>query len=412
MKKNKQFASYAKCYLRVVQISLTFLSFAICADEFEILQKQAIKGEISAQYKLANCYYYGRGINQDYSKAVHWYKKAADKNNSIAQFNLALCYDLGLGIKKDKLMAFKYYKLASRAKIPQATFNVAITLLNGIKSENNTFIIKPNLNKSLDLFIDLHKNKFLPAYYYLANIYLSSQNYNKAITILKDATRQNDLKSIKLLADIYFSNKNYKDSIHLLKKGVKLEDAESASKLAYCYLTIQKNENSAIELLEYASNKDFAPAQFALGDYYSNVMSDNFDIAKAIELYKKAASQNNIKALNKLALFATEGIGQDKNSLLGSEYYFKSAKLGSSTAQFALGKLYKNGITKDMQKALYWFEQASEEKAMASREVAYCYLNGTGCKKNIKKAIFYLERAAQQGDKHSANVLKNIKSGK
>ena len=40
------------------------------------LKKSAEKGKASAQYALANMYYAGRGIGQDYQQALKWYQQA------------------------------------------------------------------------------------------------------------------------------------------------------------------------------------------------------------------------------------------------------------------------------------------------------------------------------------------------
>jgi TPR repeat protein len=45
-----------------------------------------------AQNNLGNCYYRGNGVAEDYSKAVEWYRKAADQGYAAAQNNLGNCY--------------------------------------------------------------------------------------------------------------------------------------------------------------------------------------------------------------------------------------------------------------------------------------------------------------------------------
>ena len=67
----------------------------------EYFQKAADQGLASAQDDLALCYYYERGIAQDYEKAAQWWQKAADQGHRNAQCNLGLCYKNGKGVKQD-----------------------------------------------------------------------------------------------------------------------------------------------------------------------------------------------------------------------------------------------------------------------------------------------------------------------
>jgi uncharacterized protein len=37
----------------------------------------------------------GRGVKQDYKKAIEWYEKSANQGNTKAQFNLGIMYANG-----------------------------------------------------------------------------------------------------------------------------------------------------------------------------------------------------------------------------------------------------------------------------------------------------------------------------
>ena len=43
-------------------------------------------------------YYNGKGVAQDYTKAVYWYTKSAEQGNAIAQVNLGNIYKNGTPI--------------------------------------------------------------------------------------------------------------------------------------------------------------------------------------------------------------------------------------------------------------------------------------------------------------------------
>ncbi len=52
-------------------------------------------------YYLGRCYYYGKGVVQDYKKAAMYWHKGAELGDSDAQFNLGCCYYYGEGVKRD-----------------------------------------------------------------------------------------------------------------------------------------------------------------------------------------------------------------------------------------------------------------------------------------------------------------------
>ena len=73
----------------------------------EILVK---KGSLSAKYDMGVCYFYGRGVPEDKSKAVKIWEsissEVVEKENNILKFDvyksLYYCYNNGLGVAKDE----------------------------------------------------------------------------------------------------------------------------------------------------------------------------------------------------------------------------------------------------------------------------------------------------------------------
>ena len=71
-----------------------------------------------------------RGVPQDYSAAVKWYRLAADQGYASAQFNLGIVYTQGPGVAQDHSEAVKWYRwLPTRAM--QAQFNLGVMYANG-----------------------------------------------------------------------------------------------------------------------------------------------------------------------------------------------------------------------------------------------------------------------------------------
>ena len=71
------------------------------------------KGYARAERDLGYMYEYGKGIEQDYEKAVQWYTKAAEKGYETAECNLGNMYEYGKGIEQDYEKAVQWYMKAA-----------------------------------------------------------------------------------------------------------------------------------------------------------------------------------------------------------------------------------------------------------------------------------------------------------
>ena len=51
----------------------------------------------------------GRGVRQDYVKALEWYTKAANQGDAQAQYNLGLMYYKGEGVRQNTATAKEWF---------------------------------------------------------------------------------------------------------------------------------------------------------------------------------------------------------------------------------------------------------------------------------------------------------------
>ena len=82
--------------------------------------KAADQGFAEAQYDLGFCYSTAQGVPHDKAEAVKYYRAAADQGLAEAQSALAGCYQVGEGVQKDIGEAIEYYKKAANQGEPQA----------------------------------------------------------------------------------------------------------------------------------------------------------------------------------------------------------------------------------------------------------------------------------------------------
>ena len=66
----------------------------------------------------------GRGVKQDYIKAVEWYQRAAEQGYAAAQYHLGVMYDNGQGVKQDYIKAVEWYQKAAEQGHAEAQFNL------------------------------------------------------------------------------------------------------------------------------------------------------------------------------------------------------------------------------------------------------------------------------------------------
>jgi hypothetical protein len=58
-------------------------------------------------------YELGDGVEQSYTDAANWFRKAADAGNPAAKFNLGRFYEEGTGVPRDVAKAKGYYQQAA-----------------------------------------------------------------------------------------------------------------------------------------------------------------------------------------------------------------------------------------------------------------------------------------------------------
>lgn len=84
-------------------------------EALEWLQKSADQDYAPAQHALAKFYFTGsmKGIKENKTEAIKWYKKAAENGQVTAMYELGKCAERGYGMVKNIKLARKYYQQAA-----------------------------------------------------------------------------------------------------------------------------------------------------------------------------------------------------------------------------------------------------------------------------------------------------------
>ena len=91
------------------------------------LTKKATEGDADAQFTLGGVYYEGKHVEQDYAKAMDWFRMAAEQGDKTAQYNLGVMYRDGDGVKVDETESMKWFRLAAaRFKLPDSVTSIGM----------------------------------------------------------------------------------------------------------------------------------------------------------------------------------------------------------------------------------------------------------------------------------------------
>ncbi len=107
------------------------------SEEAEMFLSLAKMGISEAQYNLGVCYEQGDGVEQDFEKAVYWYKAAAEQGYDKAQSNLGLCYYNGYGVEVDFAEAARLFTLSAEQGNMYAQFSLAVLYMRGEGVDQN-----------------------------------------------------------------------------------------------------------------------------------------------------------------------------------------------------------------------------------------------------------------------------------
>ncbi|NBR30152.1 MAG: sel1 repeat family protein [Betaproteobacteria bacterium] len=136
------------------------------------LQIRAEAGDRTATRQLAEAYYLGKGVEQDFKIASQWYEKLAKQGDVRAQTSLGLMFARGYGVEKNIELALKWWKLAAIQNDPGAQFNLGTLYLEG-KS------VGQNLPEAAKWYLQAAMRGHLPAQSNLGLMYWEGRGVEK-----------------------------------------------------------------------------------------------------------------------------------------------------------------------------------------------------------------------------------------
>ena len=270
-------------------------------ESFNLFTRAAENGDADAQYELGDCYYYGKGTDEDESMAVKWFTKAAKNGNIEAQYELGICYQNGRGVDVDEDLALKWYKQAAENNQPDAQYKLGRCYFEGD-------CVEADKAKAINWFSKSAENGNVYAQRQLAWCYYNGDGVDKdqsmAVKYFTQAAENGDSISQYELGECYFLghgvSENNSEALKWYTKASEDGDCNALYRIAECNYKgfgTAKNYKRAFEILNNLVNDEYLGTYLGhycniymlLGRCYENGNGTSQDFAAAIQTYKVIA---------------------------------------------------------------------------------------------------------------------------
>lgn len=266
------------------------------------LIKLAEDGDVDAQLKLGNYYFYGQhGLTIDYDKSIKWWTLAANNGNAKAQNNLASCYAEGRGVTTNQEKALMWFEKAAVQGSLEAIFNLGKGYLLGHT------VFDKDVSRGFLYMKEAAEKGLAEAQFMLGSLYHDGVgcklDLNESIRWLDKAVQQDHKKATTMLGDMLYRF-----------RGHNRADFERA-----------------ICLLSKTANEGDSYAQQQLGEIHLRMGQ----IEESVKWFKIASEQNEPKALLFMGLLCNIGIMLPKDYDKAIQYIEKF---------FAIQKIHKENV--------------------------------------------------------------------
>lgn len=326
------------------------------AADVGTIRPLATRGDADAQLQLADMYYTGNGLKQDYTQAFLWYRRAAQQGNMNAQYKLGNIYLMGEGIEQDDVQAAQWYERAAEQGHEAARHNyenlqrlAAEEFVAGNQTESTP---QPAATPSMNPGFESSRSAGGDA----APITAES-------SALEPDTADNDIAA---------GNEEKKGFWAAAGELLGLSEKEKDPAQAEPQVTLEDDDLDGESAQRRVEN---APA----------VDTDSADP----------------EALYEMGMAHAFGDGVSKDDSKAFEYFQQAAELGHAGAQYRLGVAYAygEGVERDTDLAIRWYrESAQNGNAVAQRTLASMYLDGNGVPRDRVMAHAWYRIVADSGN--------------
>ena len=261
----------------------------------------------------------------------------------------------------------------------------------------------------------------LEAMFELGSVAILDGRYPQARKWLEKASTSGHAPSKAALGFLYFNGfaveKDLKKARELYEASAREGAHQGLNNLAHLYryglAGLEKDLERAVELLQEAARKGNGFAVNTLVSIYRGHELGAPDLTKTLEWLVYGAERNDPGCLSDLAYVYQHGINVRQDLARAVELNRKAIAAGSVRALSNLGYLYLKGqgVKRDYAEALKLFAMASELKDDAGMiNLAVMKYQGLGCQRDVDEAFALLIKAGEQGNPQALDILKSWKA--
>ena len=115
-----------------------YIGIGVARDHVAALKWYELAGDADSFNRMGVIYSKGEyGVDTDDTKAVEYYRKAADLGDEVAQYNLANMYYKGEGVEQSFTEARRFFKLSADQDDEDAQFKLGVMMILGEGGEEN-----------------------------------------------------------------------------------------------------------------------------------------------------------------------------------------------------------------------------------------------------------------------------------
>lgn len=365
---------------------------------------KAEKGDVMAQYHVAQCYSRGKGTRADFDAAEKWYTRAAQAGYGPAQLELAVQLSHGPARRFDHAAARHWYQKAAEQGSAEALRSCGQFLLEG------GLDVPPDLETAMPFLQRAADLGDAEAQYLLGKsmIQPSSRHtdYPEGLSLLEKAAAQDHGMARFAVACTYLYGTGRPadpaEGVRQLERFVEKHPYPIAlMRLADCYrdgLGTQRDYEKALAL--YTHWQSLRPAQFGMSLLYENGWGVEKDNVQSIQWLQTAAASGHAAAIYHLGMRYAKGLGLPQNDAQAAGWFTKAAGQGYAPAQAELGRCYQKGlgVTRQAGLAIHHLKQAAEQGFPQAQDwLGTCYAEGDCTLPDPVLASRWYSQAATQG---------------
>lgn len=343
------------------------------------LERAATRGSTDALLEQAKLFGLGRGRLADPVRAYALTKQAAERGHGLAMLLLGRQYQQGQGVAPDPVEAVSWFRKAAAAGTDEAFADLGHAFEAGLGTDRNLAEAVAQYRRGAALR-DAVSTRYLAVMY--EHGLGVRRNMDRAIAYYIHAAELGDGRAEASLAV-------------LANNGMLMSTPDPVLGAAVLEKVVGRTHDASYT--------------FRLAQMTEKGVGRPADLAKAAELYKRAADLGSTAGLSELATLYRLGRGVPRDPARAEELWQKAAAAGDQPAYYNLAVLYGERSTspEDQGEAGRWAKRgaeagSSEAMTLHARNL---YFGQHGQTRDVDGAFGWLERALAQGNGWAAGTL-------